>query len=1157
MISSLMQKASGLRQSFDGTRRPPGLDSTQEDLHTQDLLFTFPDELSPDFLDSDTAISAKARLAIGRVSDCYGGPEVVLPTDIRILIAYSPDAAEKALLFDSHAPSVLSQRTKFSQDSRGGNASRRRASVHHYGRALSPSTRARLPEDRPETDALLECVFGTAPLSYKGPGTRLHILSDGKPVSLNESPSLVEKIQSGQSISGTGRSSSKPTQPSSPMIPGYPSTEGWRQIRSPRKGKRLLLTRIFSVEVPRMGWDADESGRRIAVRLRQPAETTEFVTFAVAMIIRTPRDNPSYTASGRSLSRQSSVIDDDRAFSPHRASLTSMAMPLTENIGQRTRSDSTRTQSQDTDMDTDLVGEYWTNLSRPLAALHHMIKLRLVEMMVQDLAVGLGEARLGSQPRRTPNLPSGLLQDDEFAINFSSDICKRIQRGLRIPRVIPGHERWGAWKEEVRWVSRWIVDHNQDMDFLAKIFTAFFAVNQESLCNIEGLPDIIRGKPKAHHGEDSGISHRIIVVSDDKMAARRLEFLLAAFYPGLPHTKDVKIARSFESTSPNAFSLSPFGMKIGNQHQTAVTGRDSSLRRNPIDASVSQPGSTSHSPNLRSEHAQRFLDKHHGRRRGESRETRSLDIPRPVLASLTAQRKSTATTATATHLTAHTHVASPGNVTPVDSESGLQSSSSASLAAIASRPTLSASGTGDGASRQTSRDSTWGGWLTNVLSRSKNTSSASQSTAPAHSKAHISPDGQPGGAASRAGKDDKSDRKESIVAQRESIEVPQVNENRKNSEAKTATPIIRATAKDTDPAETSLDSWQSDLGSSFEEPFKISIDREDGVVDVEIPQNELGMGLGSPLSSPEASGIWSNSLPQTNTSDPMTHRRQRNMPSIQLAGWLKYFHPDFVMQANKPNPNLENQIMWAMDLESTPMPALLKSAMGYSTETSRWIDVTETLIIDLQKFEIKRLTLKRLVKILPIARVARDVRMSGYGNPYEDSLAPMGTEFMGSGENVEDNEQGEQDWTREPADPDLAAAIQAVIKGTPPGSGLHSQDRSSVGSLERSGVLSGGTSSVGSYKAVGALATRSKAGESKALDGTPPMVVDYERPMSDYSRRRGEDVRNTMFDALERVVGKAAIKDGDDADDQNELDEEMKTSGVLRQALRARMEEES
>lgn len=282
------------------------------------------------------------------------------------------------------------------------------------------------------------------------------------------------------------------------------------------------------------------------------------------------------------------------------------------------------------------------------------------------------------------------------------------------------------------------------------------------------------------------------------------------------------------------------------------------------------------------------------------------------------------------------------------------------------------------------------------------------------------------------------------------------------------------------------------------------------------------------------------------------------MPSTQIAGWLKHFHHDFVMQATRSDPDLDNQIKWAMELESTPMPALIRSAAEQSSEALRWIDVTQTLVIDLSKFQIRRLQLRRRVKIVPIARVARDVRMSGYGNPYEDSLAPMGTEFMGGGENVADSQQEEVDWTEKAPDPDLTAAVESVLRGTPSGSGLQSAERSSVGSLDRSEVLSRATSSLGSYRDEPTASTAAAAAAAAAAvlggaglirsGGTPPSqpTVDYRRNVLANARRAGENVKSAIYGALDRIIeGAYQMDEGADPPDVQE--------GVLKHAIWSRL----
>ncbi|KAI5307959.1 hypothetical protein KEM55_006942, partial [Ascosphaera atra] len=87
---------------------------------------------------------------------------------------------------------------------------------------------------------------------------------------------------------------------------------------------------------------------------------------------------------------------------------------------------------------------------------------------------------------------------------------------------------------------------------------------------------------------------------------------------------------------------------------------------------------------------------------------------------------------------------------------------------------------------------------------------------------------------------------------------------------------------------------------------------------------------------------------------------------INVAGWLKRFHEDFVLQAVRPYAELEADIRRAMSAEPTPgylqLNIVGQEEGGDSDKRDSWTDVCTTLIADARQFNVKQLRLQRRLR---------------------------------------------------------------------------------------------------------------------------------------------------------------------------------------------------
>ena len=195
-----------------------------------------------------------------------------------------------------------------------------------------------------------------------------------------------------------------------------------------------------------------------------------------------------------------------------------------------------------------------------------------------------------------------------------------------------------------------------------------------------------------------------------------------------------------------------------------------------------------------------------------------------------------------------------------------------------------------------------------------------------------------------------------------------------------------------------------------EYPMKLSIDTNDGVVDIDLP---------TASSNPSSfdSSVSSSKMPNTASSSfndhASTYGRTSNhnhtslpadsSPAVDVAGYLKSYHEDFALQAVRPYKGMKEEIKASMFAEATSNPASVEEGCT-------------TLIADTTTFSIIRLTLRHQTPKPSIS----------YPNTEE---RPETSEA-----NVEITEEPLMDL-----DPTLITAVERVIAHSQPSSVIHSR----------------------------------------------------------------------------------------------------------------------
>ncbi|KAL7266451.1 hypothetical protein RUND412_011002 [Rhizina undulata] len=976
--------ANSAATSPNGTRPSTAATHETEDIYTKNLLY--PDTNPSSFH------SGYSFLQTGS-SGSSDNIDIEANRDIRVIIAQDGSSSEtKAVLYDTrphnqHFATGLPSDDGPLSPGLGGTygRSRRRgpSQFHTPASGAHPTQNASgsiALED--ELKVLTDCMFGSAPLAYKGPSTKVHML-----------PTVEERKTQPTTAPSSRRGSVRnvlPTpygsQPNATTIPA---------IKERRKS--VLITRLFSVVMPaspvnptpNVSFSSVGSGARdqheptpsssvgsnhgfpfpkmgganpsasTAAKLIKPPKTS---MYAVGLIVSLP-NSPPLGSSCLSISSPTNrccyhqgpfnFLDQDL----HHHEYCCPTPPFDEDC-QPTPADSLRTDSifdeslptSLTDDRMDLVTKHWDVITRALSDLQRVAEERILEHLTMATIPSFHQPQNGFKYRKRIELQHAALISDEIVRKEVERLRWRVVTGIKVPRVITGQGRWAIWRDEAKWANTRFGGRDMHFFFLT-LLTAFLGHHTEWL-DVLG-PAMHRRKHQQQQNaqginEDCPIPTRTVILCNDKISARRLIYLLSAFFPSKSLPAWESMPPPSRTSSINYLSQSPpisagfgpsssSGSKKGSLRKKAkkkpsklsmVTGDDDEISGwdipvTTVSGNSSAAGSVLQLP-IVNETARR---------------------PSNTLTTM----PSSATILANAPVSPHKHNGRPG--------------SSGSVASINLMNTLRRNG-----SANTSADSGsgWGSFLSFWSNPKTGSTAASETSTYPDEPANCMP----------AKNTNLNHSEEESADVNELYFVEDDLQHHYNSQIHTLSP----------PNFPPHHHRIQNLPPLSESPLRMSVDENDGIVDVDIPIPATGFSTNaftSPISSP-SSGGWAMSLPSFESVGngiiaPSFHGVSSGIllpfwvtdtedNSLNVAGWMEdeKFHPDFTLQAVKPYPEIEAEIKKAMRLEPTPSQAI-GTTPGAESEhgPNRWVEVCSTLVVDTEKMKIKSLKLRR--KISPTA----------------------------------------------------------------------------------------------------------------------------------------------------------------------------------------------
>ncbi|KAF2871755.1 folliculin-interacting protein N-terminus-domain-containing protein [Massariosphaeria phaeospora] len=1005
----------------------------------------FDSKPSPPRADSPTLPNTRSRAFAGAASASTAGP------------TFGGLHARRASLVTESSTPRSPTAGGFTRTRTRGNSISSMPNIDEHSH-IQAKAQAHARESTDLVNVCLDCMFGNTPMNFRGNSNKIHIVPLDPKVSEpnTQALNLQDATNSLGRAEGFRRRShlAKSYTPSN-IPPELPRAESSESMSKEPRRRTILITRMFSVTIPDEEHDTSNvptptpqdptgrksgypfpraNGRAGVAQAPQPPPVRKSPMYAITIVLHLPVASPSTTmrppsrpgnSKGPSLVSTSAPGNDSLGSSLDSDRRAGWAM-IDSNFG--VESLLSTSLNSDVDDRVDVIGQHWDVITRTLTSLQYIVQERILAHFRMAEAVSppisqpprnhSSRSSLRNVPtqvvRRAPRLqPNALMFDREIktAVEVAGN---RVVCGMRIPRVITGQGKWGVWREEARWLGRW-AGRREENFFFFNLLTAFLGNHTEWL-NMLGPKwhrKRHREQQRSSAGENLIIPNRTVIVSPDKMAARRLVFLLAAFLP--PNTTTIydgtSPMRPSTSASLRAYSQSPpTNMPPSRKHSLRrqinrrPRGKQSLTNMRLQAPALSGASLILESANGRSDSGVAEFQEARGHSRRSSTQSIRTSLVIPSMSDSAATSKSS--TATASTVSPQNSIPIAHFTLPRTKSSGplpdYRPESSDSLASTNLMNTLQRSGTGhtsipstDSGSGNTSR---WSGLLSFW------------------------------GSGRRASSTDHSDFLQSTDDGSGAPNGMYRTQERSHSQLEQMVQELALDFDDADPfeppatdacltADNSPETYPiggysgvppsaarpiPERPSQFDSALKLSVNEKDGVIDVDIPLPDFGSPLQSPLLGGYASA---SSQPGSSFGESSVLSMPHGEPDqpVNAAGWLKHFHPDFAVQAIKPYAELEREIKRAMSAEPTPMTSSVTPSLE-SGPLEHWVDVCTALVADTRTFSIKRLRLRRLVKLIPIPTYQTSTLTPGvsgmppgrsqYGNPYTSVLvAPMMTEL--------------------------------------------------------------------------------------------------------------------------------------------------------------------
>ncbi len=887
-------------------------------------------------------------------------------------------------------------------------------------------------EYREEVTSFSNCIFGNSDvLAYKGTGTKVHILPSELRTTLT-SGSYVSDTSG--SLGRSGMRGSKLAQSFTSDTVHGPTSGGFTSPSISSRGaerRKVLVTRMFPVLLPND--DPDETAQ-IATPTPQNQQSGEIAgypfpkvgdnvtptsekkkpqpkqkrtpMYAVGLVVHLPQGPhaQSIPASRSSFRGPSSYTEQESYPSSFNSTRRSGWTMLGQGSGVESLESSF---SSDVDDRIDTITQHWDIIMRTLSHLQAVTTAVLLPMLKQadisspdprresfhtrapSASISISGKRVleDTKPFKAPKTNAKLVQLTANCLMQDQKIHKevdaaryRILDGIRANQVITGQGRWGIWREEARLVGKWAGGKDEGF-FFFNLLTGFLGNHTEWLQALG--PSWYRRRhyqqQRSNKDDDTSLPARTIIVSDNKLMARRLIFLLSAFLPANQQSSLGRFHRPSTSASFGGYSQSP-------PLYSVPILREESLRRKINKRTGVARSSHSRTFSFPAQNVQISAnlgpETHRDRRPSDAASFKTANLPIPG-SDLNSRKSSAATTSTATPITTMPHFSTrrPTRGTgplPRPGSSGSLATDDLLRSLKRGESTGQYSNTSTDSQGQNSR---WGSMISGFWSSKRRSSTASTSVEGAINGIEINDPYYKDPISPRKGK------LAEMVEEATSISFQKTKEQQEREQRKSESGSASTARPEDEPTEdipeqvVQMAERIPDPSGAYESPVKTSINEDDGVIDIDVPLPDY-LSYETAVSSPSSSGYLS--APGFGNGmegfEYYARSRHDNENTMNVGGWLPRYHPDFAVQAIPAQADLLESVKASMRAEPTP---ILNSSLD-NTRGDRWVDISSAIIADTINFTIKHIRYRRLVRIKESATTPSNPNYldSRYGNVY-------------------------------------------------------------------------------------------------------------------------------------------------------------------------------
>lgn len=1155
-----------LGRLIQGYARGGQLESATDETHTRTLLWpeVHHDGRSSSLSPPSTPFGSP-NLRVSPFDDRIG-LELNESKDLRLIVAQDAFGTNDRplLLFDTHAtdskasPSEHGPISKTNTSPIASPSNRPVPGIPIIGHARNRSSTisgasaswARPNKESEPTDHLsnvLDCMFGVSSATKSGSSTKMHLLPGDRSTASDLSP---RSPSSNTTSPGFTRS---------PLVRARTATNAvatLRQHAPPKESESeprdaILITRMFSVSLPDALDDLRQHRSSSAGQFDAPSpgpggeqksihgtqskkpKLVEKKTpvYAIGLLFYLPRagDVRPATSAARPSSRASyTASSTPNSYGSDSFSSWTFLNAIPEHLL------SSQSSGQLTDRGIEIIVSNWDVILRSVAAIETIARAEIGDLLQEvNLAMITSAAKAPKGPSEQRTNQRNLYLRSGNALGSVPDLQHltkhtlwRVSYALRVPRVFTGFglDNGGHWLDEARYLVR-LYGTKQQNFFLFNLLTAFLGNHTEWLERLG--PDWYRKQFKAlNKGKSSSnnLASRTIIICDNRSMARRFIFLLASFLPRFRGMSPLSKSESgFVSPllSPDISSSSPVGRVLNeasirrHAHNRSRDGQIAFPRRDipGLSTSVSSTESVGGiSKAIRG--SSRSALSRPDLEPGVSRQA-SVFSPADGPSHL---HKTNATSSTATP---NMGTPVPHFSTKVDSYfpegaivDGEESGASADLARILRRESTSHSQPAPG-------NINWGSLISNVgglWNKRHDSSSSAQDITPTPTTGSL------------------RDRRK--LAPR-SVPIQGRHPSQLEMMVDEASDVHKIDSADRKIAKGEPQTQHATVNEAV--PPRLTVDDKDGVVDVDI--NLPGfVGCTDRRSSSPPFSLRHRSLSVASDDEAGSSYSSRSRradatssKTTNVAGYLKRYHEDFILQGVKVYPELQEEVKQSMSREPTPTDDACPRCPEEESSGERWVNVCTTLLADLRTFSIQRITLRRLVS----PDVTGDVHVAAHHTAKNGDTLTKAANSRSHKQDVFTSTQPER-FAHETVmdfDTTLTDAIERVLNETE-----QPKQKFIAASRTHSRTVSVGTTSSVKSEPL------EISGSSKARDWPRPPGVSQ------------LDCRQAVVGALEEVV-KSVNDDlakhhrGRDVDghitiDDKALNQEMKQDNVLREGVK-------